>query len=189
MRSELYETSVARFRTQGFDETTVREIVDAVGVSEPTFFNYFPTKTAVLDEYASHIVRRFEALLSECLHDHVPATETIDAFVELVVKTYGRDRRFMATVATRSRLYWGATGEIRDQELRLYELLVEVFRRGQEAGEVRTDLDPQRIAETFTGAYMLVVINWLVGWWGTRGDLADRLAEQLSLLSRGWSTA
>ncbi len=36
------------FVRQGFDETTVAQIADAAGVSQMTFFRYFPTKDAVV---------------------------------------------------------------------------------------------------------------------------------------------
>src|SRR5688572_21592965 len=38
------------FRTRGFDETTVEDIVGDLEISRQTFFNYFPGKKAVLAE-------------------------------------------------------------------------------------------------------------------------------------------
>lgn len=39
---------MALFVQQGFDETTVAQIAEAAGVSQMTFFRYFPTKDAVV---------------------------------------------------------------------------------------------------------------------------------------------
>lgn len=39
---------MALFVQQGFDETTVAQIAEAAGVSQMTFFRYFPTKDAVI---------------------------------------------------------------------------------------------------------------------------------------------
>ena len=39
---------MALFVHQGFDETTVGQIAEAAGVSQMTFFRYFPTKDAVV---------------------------------------------------------------------------------------------------------------------------------------------
>jgi hypothetical protein len=35
---------------------------------------------------------------------------------------------------------------------------------------------------------MLAVVNWLVGWWQTNDDLADRLNEQATVLLSGCLT-
>ena len=50
MGRRLYETAMALFRERGFEKTRVRDIIEQVEVSEATFFNYFPTKEAVLRE-------------------------------------------------------------------------------------------------------------------------------------------
>ncbi|MCP8998164.1 TetR family transcriptional regulator [Pseudarthrobacter sp. RMG13] len=47
-RALLQERAMALFVQQGFDETTVAQIADAAGVSQMTFFRYFPTKDAVV---------------------------------------------------------------------------------------------------------------------------------------------
>ena len=44
----LQEQAMALFVQQGFDETTVAQIAEAAGVSQMTFFRYFPTKEAVV---------------------------------------------------------------------------------------------------------------------------------------------
>lgn len=43
-RKELADKAMELFATRGFDHVTVAEIAAAVGVSEKTVFNYFPTK-------------------------------------------------------------------------------------------------------------------------------------------------
>lgn len=187
LRAALYEASLARFRDQGFDATTVAEVVEAVGVSEPTFFNYFPTKAAVLDQYALGLMDRFAGVLEDHLSRGEPARVTLAAHLAQMAEAYAADPAFMRTVVTRSRLFWGSAGDLRSGALRLHSLLAEAIDRGQEAGDLRTDLDAGRTAETLTGASMLTIINWLVGWWPETDDLGDRLAEQLDLLTRGWA--
>ena len=44
----LQEAALDLFQAQGYDETTVQDITDTAGVSQRTFFRYFPTKDAVL---------------------------------------------------------------------------------------------------------------------------------------------
>ncbi|MCU1659209.1 MAG: putative transcriptional regulator [Pseudonocardiales bacterium] len=45
---QLELISLRLFTEQGFEETTIEQIACAAGVNRRTFFNYFPSKTAVL---------------------------------------------------------------------------------------------------------------------------------------------
>ena len=47
-RDRMYEAAVTLFREQGYENTTVDQITRRAGVAKGTFFNYFPTKDAVL---------------------------------------------------------------------------------------------------------------------------------------------
>ena len=47
-RRELTEAAFALFRSKGYEETTVDDIAEVVGVSARTFFRYFDSKEAVL---------------------------------------------------------------------------------------------------------------------------------------------
>src|ERR1019366_8864649 len=50
------------FRTQGYEGTTVQQIIDEVEISESTFFRYFPTKGDVVltDDFDPIIVAAFQ---------------------------------------------------------------------------------------------------------------------------------
>ena len=47
-RDRLYEAAVALFREQGYGTTTVDQITRRAKLAKGTFFNYFPTKDAIL---------------------------------------------------------------------------------------------------------------------------------------------
>jgi len=51
------------FTTQGYEATTVQQIIDEVEVSESTFFRYFPTKADVVltDDFDPIIVAAFQS--------------------------------------------------------------------------------------------------------------------------------
>ena len=51
MRARILEVCGELFRTRGFDETTVDAIAARAEISRQTFFNYFPSKEAVLAEF------------------------------------------------------------------------------------------------------------------------------------------
>ena len=51
------------FTERGYEATRIADIIEAVGVSEATFFNYFPTKAALLDQSAAEFKGYYRAFL------------------------------------------------------------------------------------------------------------------------------
>jgi len=66
-RAAIQRYALRLFREQGYDTTSVSQIVEAAEVSESTFFRYFPTKEDVVlwDEYDPRIVEVFRAQPAE----------------------------------------------------------------------------------------------------------------------------
>lgn len=63
-RAAIQHEALRLFRIQGYEETTIEEIAEAVEISQSTFFRYFPTKEAVVltDDYDSLVI---EAIRSQ----------------------------------------------------------------------------------------------------------------------------
>ncbi|MFD8855021.1 TetR family transcriptional regulator, partial [Streptomyces sp. NPDC059604] len=70
-RDALLHTALDLFTTQGYEETTVDEIVDAVEVSQRTFFRYFASKEEAVFAIQEMVESRFLAELRQR-----PAEET-----------------------------------------------------------------------------------------------------------------
>src|SRR5438270_3777638 len=49
-KEAIQREALRLFQEQGYDETTVEQIAEAVEISPSTFFNYFPTKENVVFE-------------------------------------------------------------------------------------------------------------------------------------------
>jgi AcrR family transcriptional regulator len=60
-RSAIQTLALRLFREQGYDATTVQQIIEEADVSESTFFRYFPTKADVVlfDDFDPVIVEAF----------------------------------------------------------------------------------------------------------------------------------
>jgi AcrR family transcriptional regulator len=91
-RSAIQSLALRLFREQGYDATTVQQIIEEAEVSESTFFRYFPTKSDVvlfddLDPIIVEAIRKQPPELSSLqalrgafreVFDHLSATEYTD---------------------------------------------------------------------------------------------------------------
>ena len=68
-REELLDTALGLFLEHGYDRTSVEQITQAVGVAKGTFYHYFATKDALLeqlvDRYSERLFEDIEAALAE----------------------------------------------------------------------------------------------------------------------------
>jgi AcrR family transcriptional regulator len=182
----LMECAIGLFRERGYDQTRIQDIAAHAEVSEATFFNYFPTKDAVLKAFALDRVDRYAYLLEAALQAaDKPLAERLRDLLHAMALGFSDDREFMAVVATRSKLFFGARDAMLHKELLTYELLGRLFREGQECGDVRSDVDAMQIAEIFTGMYTLTLINWLTGWRNDASPLEDRLMRAADVFIDG----
>jgi MFS transporter, DHA2 family, multidrug resistance protein len=62
-RATIQACALRLFREQGYDATTIEQIIEAADVSETTFFRYFPTKEDVVlrDDYDPRLIEAFRA--------------------------------------------------------------------------------------------------------------------------------
>jgi mycofactocin system transcriptional regulator len=83
----IERAAFALFEAQGFDETTMEQIADAVGVGRRTLFRYFPSKNDIpwgqFDESLRHFREQFDAVpddlpLAEAVHRCVIAFNDFD---------------------------------------------------------------------------------------------------------------
>jgi len=63
----LRTVAAAEFAQRGFHNTKVSDIVQASGLSQPTFYNYFESKEAAYEELVGEFRRRLEALTKTLL--------------------------------------------------------------------------------------------------------------------------
>jgi AcrR family transcriptional regulator len=97
VRRDLATTAMDLFCSQGYEETTVEEIVDAVEISPSTFYRHFPAKSDLVVEFSRLRMSEFGELLARRPPEESLA-EALAAAVESVAATFGQNvqqlRRF-----------------------------------------------------------------------------------------------
>jgi AcrR family transcriptional regulator len=195
VREAILETCGRMFRTRGFDETTIEDIVDAVGISRQTFFNYFPGKEEALAELGLGWLRQqAEAPRAGARSGRAASVfEGTRQFLRAQLGAIERDRKFMRLVFTRSGLFFPTGPQVgtRADERRLdhtrdaFAGLAELMRAGQTAGRVRRDVPAEQIAELYVAAMVITIRLWLTGYWGESESLVERGLRALDVLENG----
>lgn len=183
----IFRTALELFRTKGFAETTVEEIAEAADIAKGTFFNYFPTKEAVLLHLNEFQIARLHAAEESTpgfkrlsareqiatIFKHLAAG--ISGQADLVRILIGQTLLHPPTLAKHSQ----TIGDNLDR------MLAEIATRGQAQGEFRTDVCAAEIGQLLSRLYFLTILGWLSR---PDDDLASLLIRNLDLLIEGLAT-
>lgn len=90
MRQLISDTATGMFLEHGFDEVKVTEIAAAVGVSEKTVYNYFPTKESLLLDREESMAQSIRAALGPGAAERSP----VDGALEILTAELSALRGF-----------------------------------------------------------------------------------------------
>jgi AcrR family transcriptional regulator len=184
-RETIVKVAIDLFRERGFAETRVQDILAGAEISLGTFYNYFPGKDAVLDEFGAGVIASYLELARHELDQlDQPVADRVRALARACGKAFSSDPAFMTVVVTGSRAF-GGRGQLPARDVPIYGLLSMLFEEGQAKGEIRPDVPPLELAETFSGVFMFAVVSWLAAWQSSE-DARDDEAELEGRLMRAF---
>lgn len=178
-REELRRCALARFARDGFDATSVADIVADAGVTERTFYRHFPTKESVLFEDFASRLGWFRAAL-----EVRPAGEPLFDSVRVAVESFPDDREVVRQVA-QSRRNLLSSRVIEDQLRRVQAGFAREIERCAEARLPRSKrrrLAAAVIGEAVAGALVSALRVWGEEDGRDTDALRKRTAEALAVL-------
>ncbi len=182
-RERIYFEALELFRRKGFAATTVEEIAAAAEVSKGTFFNYFPSKEALLH----HLGERQATAMAEAVRaaQQDPRLRARDRLGHLLRRLAGNveaDRDLMRVAVFELAK---APGQLAADPYRqrLREALATLLREAQRQGDVRPGVDPALAASAIVGVYLQQVFEWCTA--AEAEGLASRVDELMRLLWDG----
>jgi AcrR family transcriptional regulator len=169
LRGQILLNAIRLFKERGFDEVTIDDIIGELEISQATFFNYFPSKDALLEQAAEETLGRYREMLENEVRRDAPTAEKITRLLEAMGQGLQGDKRFYRTLFTRSVLHFG---NVKAERI-LSDLSAALMRQGQRRGEIRPEYDPHELADIFIGTYYAIIMRWL------HGDGTQPLVERL----------
>lgn len=88
VRERLLSGALQLFSNKGYAATTVREIVEAAGVTKPALYYYFRNKEGIFRELMQEAWQRFEGLLEETRQEGGTAQERILRLAEKLYRLF-----------------------------------------------------------------------------------------------------
>jgi AcrR family transcriptional regulator len=180
-KERLYEAALMLFRTQGYEATTVDQITRQAGLAKGTFFNYFPTKDAVLRYMGVREVGRLGAATLG-INSVNSSINKLKRLMNALAASLERDRELVSLIfrkgVTVAELMAGDAGGFS-----LQPTVALLIRQAQRQGEINPNLDPDTLAAALDALYLQQLIRWCEA--GNRYQLADRLTGIVDLLLTG----
>jgi AcrR family transcriptional regulator len=197
-RAAILRQAEALFREQGFEATRVRQIHEPIEISEPTFFKYFPSKQAVLDEIALAWLRDVTAAWPRASppgDDQGPPLAQLGRLFRPLIAAIERDRSFTKLLLTRASL-WNPRGAMAGKHAEPghplheatragFDAMADFFAAAQERGEIRGELDPHQLAEVAFGVFRTTLQLWATDYWKSDHELEARLTAAFEVLWNG----
>lgn len=160
-RQQIWQTAMKLFERKGIFATTVEEITEAADVGKGTFFNYFPSKEAIL----SALAERQLGVINRALERARNATTIRPILKEMCQELSsgpGRSQimlRSLLGIVLSNKMLFAIFSRVLQQGRKKVALIVE---HGQQIGEVRRDIPAMEIARCLQQAAFGTSFIWAV---------------------------
>lgn len=173
-REEIIDATLELAAEKGARDTSTQAIADRVGIAQATVFRHFRTRDEVFAGALEWIGRALFRAIGGPLSGSGPAPDRLRQLIDRQLKFIsGRkgvprlllsDRLHLENPALK-RIVLGIMGRYTAEVSRL-------IRDGQDRGEFRSDLDPDRVAEMLIAMIQGLVLRWSLSDFGFRLDKA-----------------
>lgn len=177
MKAEIKQEGILLFEKKGFSETSIQDIVEALGVTKGTFYYYFQSKEELLMDihlgYIDDLLERQEKIMQEGLDSRGQLIRIVELLIG-DIEEHGPSGR----VFFREMRHLGEANaeEVKDKRERFRLEIEALIRRGIQAREFRREIRADMAAFAILG-----VTNWSYQWFNPGGGIpAGQLAEIFS---------
>jgi len=159
-RESILETAHDLFESQGYEATTVAEIVRRADIAYGTFFNHYPSKLHLLREISD---RALQGLFENVEEVRKRPGSCAEHLVALFESSAGRAEekgpRIRDLIGAMMALAFPETAESDDRRIRL--AFRAVLEDGLAAGEIRDGVDLDTLTEVVVGSWYSMFLSWV----------------------------
>ncbi len=98
-RNEILQSAQALFYSKGYEQTSIKDIIDAVGIAKGTFYHYFSSKSNLLDEMIRQLLQQSQQLVEPLLLDEeLTGLEKVRRFITVISDWKTENRSFLLRI-------------------------------------------------------------------------------------------
>ncbi|WP_267422416.1 MULTISPECIES: TetR/AcrR family transcriptional regulator [unclassified Curtobacterium] len=173
-REQILTVALELVARQGFRRTSIRDISEAVGLTQAGLLHYFESK----DELWVEILRRRDVIDDATDWDAGDPAELLAAIVRHNAEVPGLVQMFVnLSAAAATDPEHPAHDYFRERYEKSRRVLAADFRRMQEDGRLRTDVDPEELTSVLLAVSDGMQIQWLF-------DPSRDMAAHVELVAR-----
>lgn len=173
------------FYEQGYEDTTVEDILDLSGTSKGTFYHYFEGKDALLGTLSVVFDEKYEELLPTIPDD----MNSIEALRYLNRELFSMiDSSISLDLLARllsTQLVTRGEKHLLDRNRVYFRLLREIVTKGQERGEIRRDLTVNEITKAYALMERALMYDWCLC--GGEYSLSKYSAEMMGMFLKNYA--
>ena len=166
VRERIAECALDLFATRGYAATSVREIVEAVGVTKPTLYYYFESKEHLYTTLLAERLTQFDERVRRQADETGPFEERLERMVWLYFEALDEmphiARLFLRSMLSNSPHLPPFDPHPYNQSIQA--ALFDIFRDAVEAGEMPRSLLRPFIAVEFLGLVTVFVLRHAIGY-------------------------
>lgn len=148
------------FYEQGYEDTTIEEIIDKSGTSKGSFYHYFEGKDALLGSLSYIFDEEYEKLQNEIVDD----THSFDKLLYLNIRLFSMiEERIDIDLLTRlysTQLVTKGEKHLLDNKRLYYKLLRKIVSEGQKKGELTEEMSVNEIVKLYAMCERSLLYDW-----------------------------
>jgi len=162
-KNKILQAAVDLIIEKGFEHASLREIAKNAGVSNPTIYNYFPSKEKLLYAYIEQKHKEAIAILHEIEDFHTYSLrEQLQTLIETELELYLEDREFIIQIADMVFHSFGLRlDKLYETNALFIETVDEMLSIAIEAEEVPEPPFREHLPKLFWDYYIMVVAYWV----------------------------
>jgi AcrR family transcriptional regulator len=178
MKQKIMEASIQLFDQNGFKSTSIKDIVDSIGVTKGTFYYYFASKEELLKDihliYIEELLEQQEHILSN------PRTDCTYKLYEIVLTLI----RNIRTKRQSARIFFREIRHLTEENLDDIRFKRNEYRNNVEnliqEGITRKEFKEGVRADILTFG-ILGMTNWSYYWYNHKGEVSEEQAAEIFL--------
>lgn len=159
-KSKIVSAAWKLFYDNGFENTTVDEIVELSGTSKGSFYHYFESKDSLVGSLAYLFDEKYQELEKEIEYRQSALDTMLYLTKELCLMIENNIDIDLLSRLYAQQLIKRGKKELLDQNRDYYRLLKKIVQKGQESGEITRDKSAAEIVRLYAIAERALLYDW-----------------------------